>query len=51
MRDAAFQGVPLVIGGEVECRGEEREADPGKENQPKPLEGARSKHLENDEQV
>jgi hypothetical protein len=43
--------VPLVIGGQVERWGEERQTDASKEHYPKPPKGAWSKYLEKKEVV
>ena len=37
---AILKGVPLIVGGQVECRGEEREAHTGEEDDAKSDEGA-----------
>ena len=49
MRNTVFQGVPLVIGGQIECWGEERQTDASKENYSKPPKGAWIKYLEKKE--
>jgi hypothetical protein len=40
VRHAVLKGVPLVVGGQVERRGEEREAHTREEDDAEPDEGA-----------
>ena len=46
VRHAGGEGVPLVVGGQVERRGEERQAHAGEEDYPEPEQGARTGHLD-----
>ena len=45
VRHAAPQGVPLVVGGQVDRRREEGEAGSGEENQAEPYQPVGSKYL------
>lgn len=51
VRDTIFQGVPLVVCGQVDCRGEEREADASEEHYRKPYEGVWSEYLEKEKTI